>query len=159
MGVIQLQDGSTRELTLEDLQLYVKLSPGDVVEKDCSCNSAFMLQTMPDVGRELRNKFHWILDAKKIYLVMDNAGGHGSMEAINEYSRLLNDYNVEIVWQIPRSPETNMLDLGVWMSIQRAVEKQHYGRRYHHDALAASVEEAWSTKLNKLAFKNVYEQL
>ncbi len=52
-----------------------------------------------------------------------------------------------------------MLDLGVWMSIQSAVMKTHYGRRCHHDALAKSVEDAWNGYLSQEAFTNVYKRL
>ncbi len=52
-----------------------------------------------------------------------------------------------------------MLDLGVWMSIQSAVMKTHYGRRCHHDALAKSVEDAWNGYLSQEAFYNVHRWL
>ena len=58
-----------------------------------------------------------------IYLVMDNAGGHGTVDAKVQYTEALQGHNVTIVWQAPRSPETNMLDLGIWMSIQ-AIQEQ-----------------------------------
>lgn len=49
---------------------------------------------------------------------MDNAGGHGTHEAIRSYTKTLEeDYNIEIIFQIPRSSYTNVLDLGVWMSL------------------------------------------
>lgn len=67
---------------------------------------------------------------------------------------------MRIIWQVPRSPETNMLeDLGVWMSIQCVVERTHRGRRCNHDALAKSVMDAWNQYLSQDAFKNVYKRL
>jgi len=61
---------------------------------------------------------------EKLFLIMDNAGGYGTDDAIIEYtSRLRDVYNIEIIHQIPRSPFTNVLDLGVWCSLQAAVEK------------------------------------
>ena len=90
---------------------------------------------------------------------MDNAGGHGTSEAIDEYTNRLLEYNVKIIWQVPRSPETNLLDLGVWMSMQAEVERVHYMRRCQHDALAKSVEDAWEQNLNRQAFKNVHGRL
>jgi len=75
---------------------------------------------------------------------MDNAGGHGSNVAIAPYrSDLLDKYNVEIIFQIPRSPYTNVLDLGVWMSLQAQVERQHYVKRCNADALVNSVMKLW----------------
>ena len=55
-----------------------------------------------------------------------------------------------------RSPETNMLDLGVWMSIQSAVTVAHQLRRCNHDALARSVMDAWNNYLSPKAFANVH---
>ena len=75
---------------------------------------------------------------------MDNAGGHGSKDAIATYTKTLEDeYNIEIIHQIPRSPYTNVLDLGVWMSLQAAVERQHYLKRCNADALVKSVMPTW----------------
>jgi hypothetical protein len=56
---------------------------------------------------------------------MDNAGGHGTNDAKLQYIDLLKAFKVEVIWQVPRSPETNMLDLGVWMSIQCSVMNVH----------------------------------
>mmetsp|Transcript_24759 Transcript_24759/g.44775 ORF Transcript_24759/g.44775 Transcript_24759/m.44775 type:complete len:164 (+) Transcript_24759:307-798(+) len=65
-----------------------------------------------------------------INLVMDNAGGHGTKEA---WEKLTNDlatkHKVKIIRQCPRSPETNVLDLGIWLSIQAEVEKKMHMRR------------------------------
>jgi len=66
---------------------------------------------------------------------------------------------VEVVHQVPRSPETNMLDLGIWMSIQAVVTRVHHKRRCHPDALAKSVLDAWSNYLSPNAFQNVHRRL
>lgn len=116
-------------IKLEDLDIHVLIERGTVIDKQCNCDSAFMEVMMPEVGRHLREKFHWVDCHDPIYLVMDNAGGHGTSDAINNYTRHLQEFRVEIIWQVPRSPETNMLDLGVWMSIQNLVEKTHKGQR------------------------------
>ncbi len=43
----------------------------------------------------------------------NNAGGHGTREAKEQYTRqLLENHNIIIKWQLPRSPELNVLDLG-----------------------------------------------
>ncbi len=45
---------------------------------------------------------HWIPPEQEIYLVMDNAGGHGTEEAVDEYTRVLNEeYNIIILHQAP----------------------------------------------------------
>ena len=82
-------------------------------------------------------------------MVMDNAGGHGTNDAKTIYTEALQAYNTEIIWQVPRSPKTNMLDLGIWMSIQAKVEKMHHMKQCYHDALAKSVETAWESYLDK----------
>lgn len=132
---------------------------GDIIDEDCLCDSAFMLQTMPEVGLAIRAAFHWIEEEAPIYLLIDNAGGHGMKEAKEEYTQALEEYNVRVVWQVPQSPEMNMLDLGVWRSIQSVVERIHHTRRCNHDALAMSVEEAWKNYLNAEAFKRVFARL
>ena len=91
---------------------------------------------------------------------MDNAGGHGTNDATAQYTRLLwDEFKVQVIWQVPRSPETNMLDLGIWMSIQAAVTRVHHKRRCHADALAKSVQDAWDNYLSPNAFKNVHGRL
>ena len=75
---------------------------------------------------------------------MDNAGGHGKDKVKKEYVQILKDkYNVIVLWQCPNSPETNMLDLGAWMTIQSIVEYLHRGHIRTHDALTASVMNAF----------------
>jgi hypothetical protein len=118
-----------------------------------------MLEVMPKVGQALRNAFHWVPANEQIFLVLDNAGGHGTNDAINEYTQAMRTFNVQLIWQVPRSPETNMLDLGVWMSIQSAVTKVQRMRRCHHEVLAKSVRDAWENKLSGRAFSNVYQRL
>jgi hypothetical protein len=41
-------------------------------------------------------------------------------------------------------PELNALDNGIWMSLQRHVEKKHRDRTTTNAAIAISVEEAWA---------------
>jgi hypothetical protein len=52
-----------------------------------------------------------------------------------------------------------LFHLGVWRSIQSAVEKEHLFMRYHADSLARTVERAWDTRLKPDAFKKVYDRL
>ena len=129
------KEGGVIPITLDHLELFVHMKIGDEVDEDTSCDSRFMLECMPGVGAALRERFHWVPANETVYLCMDNAGGHGTNDAKQQYINLLKAFNIKVIWQVPRSPETNMLDLGVWMSIQSAVMKTHYGRRCHHDAL------------------------
>jgi len=141
----QDETGIEHELTINDVVLTSFLPPGTLIEQDCSCDSRFMLQTMPTVGAAIRQKMPWVPAEETIYLVMDNAGGHGTETAIDEYTAdLLEQFNVQIVHQAPRSPEVNALDLGLWMSLQSRVEKQHYDKTSDADTLAKTVNEAWN---------------
>ncbi len=61
-----------------------------------------------------------------VYLVLDRAGGHRTIEVVESYKQMMkNRYNIILVHQIPNLPKTNVLDLGIWMSLQNAVEKTH----------------------------------
>jgi len=127
LGMRTMNDGVQDAITLDDLELFVQCQQGDEVDDDVICDSKFMLTKIRTIGEALRAAFHWIPANEKIYLVMDNTGGHGTDIAIAQYTAILaNDHNVEVVWQVPRSPETNMLDLGVWMSVQAAVMRVHH---------------------------------
>lgn len=154
------EGGDEVEIELKDLDLRVRMNRGDKVEEDCSCNSAYMLAAMQRVGQAVRAKFHWVPDDEIIYLIMDNAGGHGTIEAVEQYTlQLLLEFNIVIIQQIPRSPETNVLDLGIWMALQALVERIHYGRRCDNDTLAKSVEVVWDTIDQSQAFQNVWMRL
>ena len=89
---------------------------------------------------------------------MDNAGGHGTDDCVTEYVKMLEeDYNVICVHQRPRSPATNMLDLGVWMAFQNVVEKIHAGKVKEKDALARTVEAAW-LEMGPVKLTNVWNR-
>ena len=151
---------TTAAVTLEDVILQVRYKAGDEIEEDISCDSEFMLGVMDRVGEALRESFYWVKPDEWIYLVMDNAGGHGTDEAWKTFTNDLKEkYKVKIIRQCPRSPETNLLDLGIWMSIQAAVEKAMYMKRGDIQALVNAVNDAWNTRLSEKAFMNVYERL
>ena len=137
-------EGIDVALTLEDIQLFRKLDAGREVETDISCDSAFMRQTMPEVGEAIRQTMPWIPQAQPIYLQMDNAGGHGTNATRREYTELLfQRFNIIVHHQSPRSPETNALNLGLWNSLQSVVEKLHRDKRTDADAIAHSALQAW----------------
>ncbi len=56
LPAIQITDenGSARQLTIEDLNLSCFYPRGSLIEEDTTCNSQFMLQTMPMIGAEVR---------------------------------------------------------------------------------------------------------
>ena len=103
-----------------------------------------MMEVMPKIGQAIRDAYHWVPPEDFVYLVMDNAGGHGTDDCVKEYTRILvEDYNIQIIQQVPRSPETNVLDLGIWMSLQSAVEAKHRGRCCNAEILVTTVMEVW----------------
>ena len=130
------EDRGERELTLEDLQLFVEYKKGDDLVEDISCDSEYMLDVLPRMAKAMRKKFDYLPPNTVLYLQMDNAGGHGTNKAKETYTDLLKDkYNIEIIWQPPRSPETNLLDLGVWMSLQSRTEKLAYELKNTREAI------------------------
>jgi hypothetical protein len=155
---IEDDDASVPDVSLGGYTLMVKFEKGDKREVDVSCDSNFMEETMPQVGKAIRDAYSWVDSDIPIYLYLDNAGGHGTDAAIERYVNLLeNDYNVICVHQHPRSPETNMLDLGVWMALQNVVERLHYKKRHSPDALARSVNNALR-ELQDVKLSNVFRR-
>lgn len=147
-------------VTLNDLNLCVRYQQGDTVEEDVTCDSQWMKDNMDEIAQSIRDAYHWVKDEDTIYLVMDNAGGHGTDECVKEYTQnLLDKYNIEIVQQVARSPETNVLDLGIWMSLQSSVEKKHKGRCCNPKVLNKTVMEVWEEVASVEAFENVFGKL
>ena len=109
--------------------LVVENLRGQKREEDVSCDSKFMVTAMEKVGKAIREAFHWVDKNWPIFLYLDNAGGHGKQYIVDKYVADLWDYHkVKCIHQVPRSPCTNMLDLGVWMAFQNVIEKKHRGR-------------------------------
>jgi len=137
-------DGMELRLAIDDVNLSYFYTQGSLIKEEVTCNSQFMLDTMPTIGAQIRDRMPWIPLETPIHLILDNAGGHGTRAAIEEYTRRLrNEHNVIIKFQPARSPELNALDLGIWMSLQSAVERRHRNRRRDIDALSRTVQEAW----------------
>lgn len=144
------------EIDLMNPQLVARYEKGEEREVDCSCDSDFMMSVMDDVGRSIRDRYSRIPFEVVIYLGMDNAGGHGKKDIIKKYEQLLREkYNVIILWQQPRTPESNMLDLGIWMHLQSIVEELHFGQRVHATSLWRTMQSAWNV-ISAQALTNVY---
>jgi len=160
-------NGQKVKVELSDIEIGVRYQKKDKITKDVSCDSKWMLETMDEVGKAIRAAYHWVKwnprnvqQSDTIYLVMDNAGGHGTDEAVSQYTEdLKNKYKIEIVQQVPRSPETNVLDLGIWMSLQSAVEKEHRGQKCDANALDGTVMRVWENVASEDAFRNVFGKL
>lgn len=85
----------------------------------------------------------------------------GTLVAIEEYTKILNDkYNIKLIYQRPRSPETNVLDLGIWCTLQWAVDRIMRGKRGDTEALNRGVLEVWEGSPNmESAFTGVWDRL
>ena len=126
--------------------------------QDTTCNSSFMLDKIEEIGNAIRNSFHWVNRNIPIHLFMDNAGGHGTNKTKESYIKLLQDkFNIIVKWQVPNSPEMNMLDLGTWMAIQSLVEKKHRSLVMRNDVLANTVKESFN-ELSSNTLSNIHER-
>lgn len=95
---------------------------------------------------------------KKIYLYLDNAGSQDKKEVVKTYmTSLERDQNMIFVHQCPRSPENNILDLGVWINFKNVVEKQHVGCMKDTNCPAKTVDTAW-TDLEQAKLENVWSR-
>ena len=78
-----------------------------------------MIEHVHKIGRSICNAYSFLPDSTPVHLFMDNSGGHVKKDIKEKYVRILKEYyNVEVEWQVPNSPETNMLDLGTWYTLQ-----------------------------------------
>ena len=154
---IVLHDFTKRPLTIDDLMLHVRIEKGTPVERDCSCDSDFMIKNIHELGKSVRHAYRNVAGKNKpIVLVMDNAGGHGRNDVKKDYEDVLNrDYKIIVHWQVPNSPETNLLDLGAWMALQSIVEKKHRLKIMHKDVLAKTIEANFSC-LSEAVLERIY---
>ena len=61
-----------------------------------------MLQTMNEVAVAIRTAFWFIPTFISIYFVIDNAGGHGTKQAMLEYETMLKSkYNIKVLHRVP----------------------------------------------------------
>lgn len=118
-----------------------------------------MMNNLDDVGQQIRNKFAWVSPIEEIDLVMDNAGGHGTKEVKAAYVTMLKQrHNIRVVWQTPQSPEMNLLDLGIWCSLQSMVELEHRKKcKSNRNALARTIEDVW-TRFPASKFESVHQR-
>ena len=80
---------------------------------------------MDKLSNSTRSTYRSIRSVDKdiIYIVMYNVGGYGGNESVLDYSEyLVENYNIVVYHQVPKLLETNMLDLGTWITGQSKVE-------------------------------------
>jgi hypothetical protein len=151
-----LPGADERPLTFNDVVLHVEIPSGTYIEEDCTCDSAFMLDIIREVGGKIRSSFHWLpQETEAIHLFTNNAGGHGTNDAREKYVSILkSEFNIIVIWQIANSPETNMLDLGAWVTIQCIVSHMHRGKRVQKDTLCKTVYNAFES-LESIKLENI----
>ena len=133
-----------KHLELSEINLKVRYLENDTVEEDCSCDLQFLLFAMTRVGEAIRQKLHWVPMDELVYLFIDGSGGHGTKGATIEYkTNSLENFNIQLVFQVPRTPYSNVLDLEVWCGLQAAVEKTHFMQRCWVNILVRSVFKTW----------------
>ena len=150
----------SRPVRITDLQLRVYVPRKRSVVRDVNCDSQFMIDTVHEIGSSIRTSYSFVPQSTPIILFMDNAGGHGKKNIKEQYVKLLKDqYNIEVEWQVPNSPETNMLDLGTWLSLQSKVEVSHRDKVMNKDVLADTVEKCWNdVDMNEQILKKVHQR-
>ena len=147
-----------RGLTLKDIHLRVNVPKNTTVQRDVNCDSQFMLDSMQEIGTSIRDAYSFLPQSTPIYLFMDNAGGHGKNDCKEQYVEYLKEhFNIIIEWQVPHSPETNLLDLGVWMATQSHTEYLHKRKVMQADSLADSVTAAYE-EINGNILESVHKR-
>ena len=85
---------------ISNIMLKVRYQEVDIVERDCSSDSSYMLSAMIRVGKSICEKFHKVPMHEKLYVFIDGAGSHGTNEAINEFDENLMIYfNIKLVFK------------------------------------------------------------
>lgn len=87
--------------------------------------------------------------AKKVIVQIDSAGGHRISESLPELNKIgkKQGLKIEFVTQPCRSPDTNVLDLGLWNSMKSHVVEQKYMRNSNlsmNQRIINAVMEMWA---------------
>ena len=67
-------------VVLLDTVLKVNPQKGNIIEKDISCDSSFMMNHIKHIGVSIQSAYSFVDMAHLIYLFVDDAGGHGKVE-------------------------------------------------------------------------------
>jgi hypothetical protein len=84
----------------------------------------FMKMVEENVIPAIKEKCSW---AKKVIVQIDSAGGHRVGESV-EYLNRLSPW-IKFRTQPTRSPDCNVLDLGIWNSMNKSVRQVKYDRK------------------------------
>ena len=83
---------------LSEISFKVRNQEHDTGEKDCSCDSEYMLSAMNRVGEEIRQSFYWVPIDELVYLFINRVGGYRTKEAINKYKNNLQEISIFILY-------------------------------------------------------------
>jgi hypothetical protein len=133
---------------------------GDEYEVPAMMNGELFLRLCKDnLIPAMVEKLKW---AKKIEVQMDSAGGHKintSVDELNSYCQTKSKFKkICFVTQPTRSPDLNVLDLGIWNSLQSGVPSIKYDKSATepmHERITTAVMRMWddydgTTKLTKI---------
>ena len=119
-----------------DGEVFVRMIKEDYIPKVVELGSV-MLQAKP-VGAKLT-----------VWSQLDNAGGHGlgfTLEEINRLGATCHPHiRIHFYTQPPNSPDMNILDLGAWNSLQRAVKPVVYQHQTPHATNQSQIISAVTT--------------
>ena len=78
--------------------LAVMYGAGTSRNVDVSCDSDFMRNAMKEIGKKIRQAYHWVELGWPIFLYMDNAGGHGTHDCVKSYVAMLErEFNIIVI--------------------------------------------------------------
>ena len=76
---------------------------------------------------------------------MDNACEHSPDQAITQHTTdLLTNYNIGVTHQVPWSPYTNDINMGVWGTLQATVEHKYVMKHCNIEALVNLMHDIYS---------------
>lgn len=130
----------SESILVDDINVKISNKIGDKVEGETFCDIRCMLSVMDCVGTTICVAYHRIMITQKCYLVIANTGGHGTNDTITAYTSTLNvQFNIRVIFQLPYSLYTNVLDLALWIFLQTAIEIQYYLKRCNANAIINSI--------------------
>ena len=116
---------------------------------DCNVNGAWMRACLVDrVAPAIRAHYKHVGATETIYLIIDNAGGHGSEENWTQMIKEMREkHRIALTRQPPNSPDLNWCDRGGWRSMSNLISKLARAMRRDKEVLWRCMEkgyEEWS---------------
>ncbi len=154
-GKIGLWHVGEEKVALRNSKFHDK---GDVYYVNVNMDGELFMEMMRDqVIPAILEKCSW---ANKVIVQMDSAGGHRigeTVDALNKIGKKAHP-RIEFVTQPTRSPDTNVLDLGIWNSMKSRVVEVRYDRsaaESMNQRIINSVMDMWD-KYDPAKLNNVF---